>query len=111
LRAPTAPLASDIAGDFGEFAMSSLPIGPRTTKTGADIDGRDEVAAKFDGKHARANFWVTQQNLAKQKGGYPGYQFSERKRPKPIPAPAKAAAAPPVEAAATTPADSTTTDE
>jgi hypothetical protein len=59
------------------------------------------VAAKFDGKHARANFWVTQQNLAKQKGGYPGYQFNERKRAKPVnpvgrlvtPAPAPAAPA------------------
>jgi hypothetical protein len=48
---------------------------------GPDETGEVEVAAKHDGKHARANFWVTQQNLAKQKGGRPLYQFKERKRP------------------------------
>jgi hypothetical protein len=37
------------------------------------------VAAKHDGKHARANMWVTHQNLARQKGGRPGYQFKEKK--------------------------------
>lgn len=41
------------------------------------------MAAKHDGKKARANFWVMQQNLAKQKGGRPGYQFNEKKLPKP----------------------------
>jgi hypothetical protein len=41
------------------------------------------VAAKHDGKKARANFWVMQQNLAKQKGGRPGYKFSEKKAPRP----------------------------
>jgi hypothetical protein len=40
------------------------------------------VAAKHDAKKARANFWVMQQNLAKQKGGRPGYQFNEKKLPK-----------------------------
>lgn len=44
--------------------------------------GEEAVAAKHDGKHARANLWVTQQNLMKQKGGRPGYQFKERKLPK-----------------------------
>jgi hypothetical protein len=47
------------------------------------------VAAKHDGKHARANMWVTHQNLARAKGGRPGYQFQERK----LPRPAKVAAA------------------
>jgi hypothetical protein len=37
------------------------------------------VAAKHDGKHARANMWVTHQNLARAKGGRPGYQFQEKK--------------------------------
>lgn len=36
------------------------------------------MAAKHDGKHARANMWVTQQNLAKAKGGRPHRQFKER---------------------------------
>ena len=40
------------------------------------------MAAKFDGKHARANMWVTHQNLARAKGGRPGYQFQERKLPR-----------------------------
>ena len=40
------------------------------------------MAAKHDGKKARANHWVMQQNLAKQKGGRPGYQFAEKKTPK-----------------------------
>lgn len=39
------------------------------------------MAAKHDGKHARMNMWVTHQNLAAAKGGYPGYQFKERKIP------------------------------
>jgi hypothetical protein len=47
------------------------------------------VASKHDAKHARANFWVTQQNLAKQKGGFPGWQFKEKApRPKPAAQPA-----------------------
>jgi hypothetical protein len=41
------------------------------------------VAAKHDGKKARANHWVMQQNLAKQKGGRPGYKFNEKKLPRP----------------------------
>jgi hypothetical protein len=53
------------------------------------------MAAKHDGKHARANMWVTHQNLARQKGGYPGYQFKERKLPLPKPAPKPAAPADP----------------
>ncbi|MDB5216244.1 MAG: hypothetical protein JWO86_4171 [Myxococcaceae bacterium] len=44
--------------------------------------GEEQVAAKHDSKKARANFWVMQQNLAKQKGGRPGYQFNEKKLPK-----------------------------
>jgi len=40
------------------------------------------VAAKFDGKHARANMWVTHQNLARAKGGRPHYQAPVRKGPK-----------------------------
>jgi hypothetical protein len=44
--------------------------------------GEEQVAAKHDAKKARANFWVMQQNLAKQKGGRPGYQFNEKKLPK-----------------------------
>lgn len=63
--------------------------------------GEEEVAAKHDGKHARANMWVTHQNLARQKGGKPGYQFKERTRfqaPKPVPA-AASTEQPPAEAA------------
>lgn len=48
------------------------------------------MAAKHDGKKARANHWVMQQNLAKQKGGRPGYKFNEKK----LPRPAKSAVAP-----------------
>lgn len=40
------------------------------------------MAAKFDGKHARANMWVTHQNLARAKGGRPHYQAPVRKGPK-----------------------------
>lgn len=36
------------------------------------------MAAKHDGKHARANMWVTHQNLARAKGGRPGFQFQEK---------------------------------
>jgi hypothetical protein len=43
----------------------------------------DDVAAKHDAKKARANHWVMQQNMAKQKGGRPGFQFSEKKAPRP----------------------------
>jgi hypothetical protein len=64
------------------------------------------VAAKHDGKKARANHWVMQQNLAKQKGGRPGYQFTEKKPAKP---PAKQPAARPpskaADAASAPPAD------
>ncbi len=52
------------------------------------------MAAKFDGKHARANMWVTQQNLARQKGGRPGYQFQEKKVPRASKVPVPAAPAP-----------------
>jgi hypothetical protein len=41
------------------------------------------VASKHDGKKARDNHWVMQQNLAKQAGGRPGFQFTQRKQPKP----------------------------
>ena len=57
------------------------------------------MAAKHDNKHARANMWVTHQNLARQKGGRPGYQFKERKLPIPVRKPVvtkPAEAAPPI---------------
>jgi hypothetical protein len=41
------------------------------------------VASKHDAKRARENFWVTQQNLAKQKGGRTGYTFKEKRAPAP----------------------------
>ncbi len=56
------------------------------------------MAAKFDGKHARMNMWVTQQNLARQKGGRPGYQFQEKKVPRAARAPSAAAPAVPATA-------------
>ncbi len=43
------------------------------------------MASKHDAKKARANYWVMQQNLAKQKGGRPGHKFNEKKLPKPVP--------------------------
>ena len=43
------------------------------------------MTAKFDAKRARENMWVTHQNLARAKGGRPGYQFKERKAPGPPP--------------------------
>jgi hypothetical protein len=43
------------------------------------------VAAKFDGKHARANMWVTHQNLARAKGGRPHYQPKEQRAPMVLP--------------------------
>ena len=67
------------------------------------------MAAKHDGKHARANMWVTHQNLARAKGGRPHYQFKERKIPA-LPkgvittAPASAIAEPGPAAAAAAPA-------
>ena len=57
------------------------------------------MAAKFDGKHARANMWVTQQNLARQKGGRPGYTFQEKKAPRAPRAPQVTAPATPAAAA------------
>jgi hypothetical protein len=69
------------------------------------------VAAKHDAKKARANHWVMQQNLAKQKGGRQGFQFSEKKAPRP----AKTAAVPAVLAGSEAPkagaADAAATDE
>jgi hypothetical protein len=62
------------------------------------------VAAKHDGKHARANMWVTHQNLARAKGGRPGYQFKAKKvftakqvaaKPSAASNPAEAVATPP----------------
>ena len=60
-------------------------MGPRASKRGPGDRkfGEEQVAAKHDAKKARANFWVMQQNLAKQKGGRPGYKFNEKKLPKP----------------------------
>ena len=64
------------------------------------------MAAKHDAKKARANHWVMQQNLAKQKGGRPGYQFTEKRPVKPAKKP------PSPNGEAKTPADpaSATTD-
>lgn len=60
------------------------------------------MAAKFDGKHARANMWVTHQNLARAKGGRPHYQFKEKA---PRVKPASTSSAPvPAETVVTTPA-------
>jgi hypothetical protein len=56
------------------------------------------VAAKHDGKHARANMWVTHQNLAKAKGGRPLYQPKDRKVPF-LPKPVASHDPKPVEAA------------
>lgn len=39
------------------------------------------MASKFDGKRASENFWVMQQNLAKQKGGRKPHWF-QQPRPK-----------------------------
>ena len=65
------------------------------------------MAAKHDNKHARANMWVTHQNLAAQKGGRPGYQFKERKTPfvakPPSPAPKAVEAQTPAPAAPSAP--------
>ncbi len=44
------------------------------------------MAAKHDGKRAAANMWVTQQNLARAKGGRPKYQAPVKKGKK-TPAP------------------------
>lgn len=41
------------------------------------------MAAKFDGKRAGENFWVMQQNLAKQKGGRQPRWF-QQPRPKKV---------------------------
>jgi limonene-1,2-epoxide hydrolase len=49
------------------------------------------VAAKHDGKHARANMWVTHQNLARAKSGRP---FHEAKSRKGLPPPKAKPAAP-----------------
>lgn len=43
------------------------------------------MAAKFDGKHARANMWVTHQNLARAKGGRPHYQPKGHRAPAVLP--------------------------
>lgn len=70
------------------------------------------MAAKHDNKHARANMWVTHQNLAAQKGGRPGYQFKERKAPPVAKRPGASDAAPkPVEAAPATPVPSAVSEE
>lgn len=50
------------------------------------------MAAKHDGKHARANMWVTHQNLARAKSGRPFHEAKSRKGlppPKAKVAPAK----------------------
>ena len=40
------------------------------------------MAAKHDAKKARANMWVTHQNLARSKGGAPGFMW-QPKAPRP----------------------------
>ena len=47
------------------------------------------MAAKHDGKRARENMWVTHQNLARQKGGKPGYTPPVKKPKKPVAPPEK----------------------
>jgi hypothetical protein len=74
------------------------------------------VAAKHDAKKARANHWVMQQNLAKQKGGRPGYKFNEKRPPKPpakiAPVPAVSGEAPKAEdATIAEPAGASTSDD
>ena len=66
----------------------------------------DEVAAKHDSKRARENFWVMQQNMAKQKGGRGPFLPKPRKPKFEKSAPAlKPAAVPTTETTdATTPA-------
>ncbi len=60
------------------------------------------MAAKHDAKKARANMWVTHQNLARSKGGRPGFSFQEK-------APRKARpAAPEVPAAVVTDGEAAT---
>jgi hypothetical protein len=49
-------------------------------------------------KKARANMWVTHQNLARAKGGHPGFLFTP-KPPRPPAKPAPIAACAPVETA------------
>jgi hypothetical protein len=51
------------------------------------------VAAKHDGKRARANMWVTHQNLARSKGGRPGFMWQDRQASRPAKAVAETAAA------------------
>ena len=36
------------------------------------------MTAKHDGRHAANNLWVTQQNLARAKGGRPQYEAKPR---------------------------------
>jgi hypothetical protein len=36
------------------------------------------MTAKHDGRHAANNLWVTQQNLARAKGGRPHYEAKPR---------------------------------
>ena len=52
------------------------------------------MAAKHDGKRARANMWVTHQNLARSKGGRPGFMWQDRQASRPAKAVAETAAAP-----------------
>jgi hypothetical protein len=81
-------------GSAGGPGSNASLLVPRIPLRGRAEAGEDEVAAKFDGKHARANMWVTHQNLARAKGGRPGYQFQERKGPRmPKGSPAKPVAA------------------
>ncbi len=51
------------------------------------------MAAKHDGKRARANMWVTHQNLARSKGGRPGFMWQDRQASRPAKAVAETVAA------------------
>ena len=46
-----------------------MPLRSFAGREGSSEAKEDEVAAKHDNKRARENFWVMQQNMAKQNGG------------------------------------------
>lgn len=56
-----------------------MPLRSFAGREGSSEAKEDEVAAKHDNKRARENFWVMQQNMAKQKGGRPTFLPKPRK--------------------------------